>query len=80
MTFLNANGILYERQFDFRHNHSTAHALSAITEKIRQAYDSGNFACGVVFDLQQAFDTVNNDIPLKKLEYYGGMVIPNGWF
>ena len=71
MTFLNANGILYERQFDFRHNHLTTHALSAITEKIRQAYDSGNFACGVFVDLQQAFDTVNNDIPLKKLEYYG---------
>ena len=27
MTFLNANDILYERQFGFRHNHSTPHML-----------------------------------------------------
>ena len=45
MTFLKTNKILYEIQFGFRHNHSTIHALSAITEKIRQACDSGNFAC-----------------------------------
>ena len=43
MTFLKANDVLYQRQFGFRHNHSTFHALSAITENIRQACDSGNF-------------------------------------
>ena len=43
----------------FRHNHVTTHTLSAITEKIRQACDSENFACGVFLDLQKAFDTVN---------------------
>ena len=45
MTLLNANEILYERQFGLRHNHPTTHTLSAITEKIRQACDSGNFTC-----------------------------------
>ena len=79
-TFLNANDVLYERQFGFRHNHSTTHALSAITEKIRQACDSGNFACGVFLDLQKAFDTVNHDILLKKLEHYGIRGITNSWF
>ena len=34
MTFLNANEVLYERKFGFRHNHSTTHALSVITEKL----------------------------------------------
>ena len=52
-----------ERQFSFRHNHSTIQALSAITEKIGQACDSGNFVCGVFLDLQKVFDTVNHDIP-----------------
>ena len=37
MKFLSANKILYERQFGFRRNHLTTHALSAITEKIRQS-------------------------------------------
>ena len=57
MMFLNANEILYESKFSFRHNRSTTHALSAVTEKIKQACDLGNFACGVFLDLQKAFDT-----------------------
>ena len=36
-TFLNKNSILYEKQFVFRNNHSTTHALLEITEKIKQA-------------------------------------------
>ena len=74
MTFLNANDVLHERQFGFRHNHSTTHALSAITEKIRQACDSENFASEVFLDL---LDTVNHDILLKKLEHYGTRGITN---
>ena len=38
---------------------------------IREALDSGKFACGIFIDLQKAFDTVDHQILLKKLEYYG---------
>ena len=50
-TFLNANKTFYEKQFGFRHNHSTTHARFKITEKIKQACDSGQYACGVFLDL-----------------------------
>ena len=59
--------ILYERQFGFRHNHSTPHALLEITEKNKQGCDSGKYAYGVFLDLQKAFDTVNHDILPKRL-------------
>ena len=51
--FLNSNSILFEKQFGFRHSHSTTHALRGIIEKIKQACDSGQYACGVFPDLQK---------------------------
>ena len=61
-SFLNNSNTLYQLQFGFRNNHSTNHALIQITEDIREAIDSNNFACGVFIDLQKAFDTVEHSI------------------
>ena len=69
--FLSANNSLYEKQFGFPNQHSTNHALIEITEKIKQGCNSGKFVCVVFLDFQKAFDTVNHDILLKKLEHYG---------
>ena len=78
--FLNKNAILYEKQFGFRNNHSTNHALLEITEKNKQAGDTGQIACGVFLDLQKAFDTINYIILLKKLTHYGIRGIVNKCF
>lgn len=80
LKFLNQFNIIYRRQFGFRKNHSTTHALLNLTEEIRQALDKGNFACGVFVDLQKAFDTVDHEILLYKLSYYGIRGLPNAWF
>ena len=64
--FLEINNILYNQQFGFRPKYSTNHALIDITEKIRYALDHGKFAAGVFVDFQEAFDTVNHEILLKK--------------
>ena len=50
-TILNADNIFYKKQFGIRHNHSTTHALFEITDKNKQACDSGQYACGVFLDL-----------------------------
>ena len=78
--FLNKFNCIYELQFGFRNKHSTNHALIQITEKIRKAVDDNNFACGVFVDLQKAFDTVNHQILLDKLKYYGIRGTPLSWF
>ena len=65
------------QQFGFRGNRSTLHALTELTEK---ACYSRQFACGVFLDLQKAFDTVNHNILLRKMEYYGIKRVSNIWF
>ena len=67
-------------QFGFRAKHSTNNALFSLTEMVRDALDNSNFACGIFIDLQKAFDTVDHNILLKKLEYYGIRGIANKWF
>ena len=79
-SFLNLHNCIYELQFGFRTNHSTNHALFSLTEEIRKALDSNNFACGIFIDLQKAFDTVDHQILLRKLEHYGIRGIANDWF
>ena len=79
-TFLNLHNCICELQFGFKSKHSTNHALLSLTEMIQEALDSGNFACGIFVDLQKAFDTVDHQILLKKLEHYGITGRANDWF
>ena len=78
--FLEKYEILYELQFGFRAGYSTTHALIHMTEAIRSALDSGSVTCGIFVDFQKAFDTVNHDILLKKLDHYGFRGVINNWF
>ena len=74
------NNIIYPLQFGFRQQYSTFHALISLTEDIRKNLDKGNIVCGIFVDLQKAFDTVENDILLAKLEHYGICGMANNWF
>ena len=79
-SFLENYKCIYSLQFGFRAKHSTNHALIDITEKIRNALDNKNHVCGVFVDLQKAFDTVNHNILLSKLNYYVVRGTANDWF
>ena len=78
--FLSNNNILFDNQFGFRKNRSTTLALIQITERIRESIDNKKFGCGIYIDLSKAFDTVNHDILLKKLEHYGVRDTSLIWF
>ena len=77
--FLNQFNQIYARQFGFRKSHSTIHTLINIVERIKHSLDKGEFVCGVFVDLQKAFDTVDHEILLAKLNHYGIRGIANQW-
>ena len=80
INFLNRFSQIYTKQFGFRKAHSTVDTLINITERIRESLDKGEFACGVFVDLQKAFDTVDHEILLAKLNHYGIRGVINDWF
>ena len=78
--FLEIHKVLYSLQFGFQENHSIDHALVSLTETVRNTLDNKRFGCGIFIDLQKAFDTVNHNILLSKLEHYGVRGCALEWF
>ena len=47
------------------------YALIQLYDKLSDAINQGKVTLGLFIDLSKAFDTVNHDILLAKLEFYG---------
>ena len=78
--FLETNNLIYSLQFGFSQKHSASHALIHLTDKTREQLDKGNFASSIFVDFQKAFDTVEHQILIQKLNYYGIGGISNNFF
>ena len=78
--FFNDSNSIYPLQFGFRQKISTTHALISLIEDIRQNLDEGNIGYDIFVDLQKAFDIVEHNILLAKLEHYGVCGLANEWF
>ena len=71
MSFLTNNEVLSEEQFGFRPKFTTEFAILDIYEKLMKNLDESLSSCAIFLDLAKAFDTVNHNILLQKLEVYG---------
>ena len=69
-------------QYGFRKGHNTSHPVLHFIDKIYSSInkETPEFTLGIFIDLKKAFDTVDHQILLKKLEFYGFRNVSNTWF
>ena len=79
--FLYFNDYLYKKQSGFRPSkYSTQSALLNTSNQWLLNIDKGDYNLAVFLDLRKAFDTVNHNLLLKKLKFYGIQGIELQWF
>ena len=69
--FFDQHSIISKKQFGFRKQHSTEHAILSLKEHIIENMNKGETTSVLFLDLKKAFDTVCHDILLDKLNFYG---------
>ena len=80
VNFLDKHNIPDNNQFGFRSGRSTTQASMLITDKIQGSIETKLYSCRIFLDLSKAFDTIDHNILLAKLEHYGIHGLPNEWF
>ena len=69
--YFETNGLFYGSQYGFRKRHSTEFAALELVDKLLNMMDKGQVPLGIFLDLSKAFDTLDHNILIKKLEFYG---------
>ena len=80
VSYLNKYNIIYEHQYGFQENKSTSLAIMDMYSNLIKAIDGKQYSCGVFLDFEKAFDAVNHDLLIEKIEHYGIRGIANEWF
>ena len=79
-SFCNEHKLLSPFQCGFRSNQSSEFAAAAFSDFVRRGMDQGLLTGAVFIDLRMAFDSVDHDLLINKLESYGLKNIELNWF
>jgi retron-type reverse transcriptase len=80
LSFLTRNTIFTEAQHGFRKNRSTETAIQSFLASIQEAIERKENQMGIFCDITKAYDAINHDTLLPKLQEYGVRGMANLWF
>ena len=63
--------MLFDKEFGFQLNNSTEHAILQLVNDVSSSFERGEYTIEIFLDLPKAFDTVDHEILISKLKYYG---------
>ena len=78
--FIKRYKILYENQYGFQKGLSTELAINSLLYNIIECLENKEVGFCILLDFAKAFDTVNHEILLAKLDYYGIRGTAHNWF
>ena len=68
---LKNNNLLFDKQFGFQLNNSKENAILQLVNNISSSFRRGEYSLGIFIDLSKAFNAVDHEIWISKLEHYG---------
>ena len=78
--YFSKNNLFYSSQYGFREQHSTELAAAELVDRIYKSLDNNKNPITIFCDLSKAFDTLDHNILIHKLQFYGFSDIALKWF
>ena len=79
-SFLTETGQIYEYQYGYRSHHSCEPAIGQLVSQVIKNLELKKATISVFLDFSKAFDRLQHDIILKKMERYGLCGVTLSWF
>ena len=70
-TYFDDHNLFFGNQYGFRKKHSTELDVLEVIDRITNQLDKGLTPMNIYLDLSNAFDTLDHEILIYKLQYYG---------
>ena len=77
---ISVNSLLHANQYGFRAKYSTELALNELVDRIYSQLDGKKIHIAIFMDLSKAFDTIDYEILITKMEHYGITNLEYKWF
>ena len=77
--YFETNGLLHPSHHGFRQKHNTCTALIQMIDTWAEAFEDDKLSAVLMLDMSAAFDLVNHDLLVKKLDVYGFDTEARSW-